>query len=130
MQIVNPPELGHPRGFAHGVLSAPGARFLFVAGQTASDGGGRVAEGGLVEQFAVALRKVLRVVHAAGGEPRHIARMTVFVTDMGAYREGRTALGSVWSEQMGNHYPAMALVEVSGLVDAGAMVEIQADAVL
>jgi enamine deaminase RidA (YjgF/YER057c/UK114 family) len=130
MQIVNPPELGRPRGFSHGVLSPPGARLLFVAGQTAADAAGRVATPDFVAQFDVALERILRVVSAAGGTADHIARMTIYVTDMATYHASRQSLASVWKQRMGTHYPAMALVQVSGLVDAGAVVEIQADAVL
>jgi enamine deaminase RidA (YjgF/YER057c/UK114 family) len=130
MQIVNPPELGRPRGFAHGVLSPAGARLLFVAGQTAADESGHIAEREFVAQFAAALGKVIQVVRAAGGDAGHIARMTIFVTDMDTYRVSRALLAPVWKQWMGTHYPAMALVQVSGLVDPGASVEIQADAVL
>ena len=69
-------------------------------------------------------------MRAAGGRPDHVARLTVYVTDMEAYREARTRLGDVWRAAMGRHYPAMALVEVTALVDVGAVVEIEATAVL
>lgn len=129
-EIVNPPGLGDPRGFNHG-LAWPGAgRPLFVAGQTALGPSGRVEEAGFAEQFGVALDRVLAVVRAAGGGPGHIGRMTVYVTDLGEYRAARPALATCWAERMGRHYPAMALVEVTGLVDEGARVEIEATAVL
>ena len=130
MQIVNPPELGRPRGFANGVVAPPGARVLFVAGQTAADADGTLATADFASQFAAALAKVLLVVGAAGGTAADIARMTIYVTDMPAYRANRRALADVWKQQMGTHYPAMALVAVSELVDVGATVEIEADAVL
>lgn len=130
MEIVNPPELGRPRGFSHGIVTPPGARIVFVAGQTAADEAGRVAGSDFVAQFDRALDKVLRVVRRAGGDSAQIARMTVYVTDMGAYRTSRSRLAAVWKEHMGAHYPAMALLEVSALVDEGALVEIQAEAVL
>jgi enamine deaminase RidA (YjgF/YER057c/UK114 family) len=130
MQIINPPELGRPRGFAHGVLAPAGARVLFVAGQTAADADGRVATADFAAQFASALDRVVRVVRAAGGRVDQIARMTIYVTDMEAYRASRAALRAVWQDKMGAHYPAMALMQVSALVDDGASVEIQADAVL
>jgi enamine deaminase RidA (YjgF/YER057c/UK114 family) len=130
MRIVNPTELGRPRGFSHGVIVPAGARLLYVAGQTAADEGGLIAEREFVAQFDVALGKVVHVVRAAGGEAAHIARMTVYVTDMDAYRVSRPLLREVWQRWMGAHYPAMALLEVTGLVDQGATVEIQADAVL
>lgn len=130
MRIVNPPELGRPRGFAHGVLADPGSRVLYVAGQTAADEAGHIGEREFVAQFDAALRKVVQVVRTAGGEARHIARMTIYVTDLDAYRLSRSPLRAVWNSHMGEHYPAMALLQVAGLVDQGATVEIQADAVL
>ena len=130
MQIVNPPELGRPRGFSHGVVAPAGARVLYVAGQTAADDAGHVAEREFVAQFNTALGKVVQVVRTAGGDAAHIVRMTIYVTDMDVYRDSRPLLGPVWRRWMGSHFPAMALVQVGALVDQGASVEIQADAVL
>ena len=134
-EIVNPESLGRPSGFSHGILAPPGGRVLFVAGQTAPDTchaeADRTGAGGrLVEQFAAALDRVLAVVSAAGGRPEHIARLTVYVTDMAAYRGARGRLGDVWRAAMGRHYPAVALVEVRSLVDRDAVIEIEATAVL
>lgn len=103
---------------------------VYVAGQTAAGPDGCIAEPEFVRQFEVSLSKVLEVVHAAGGEAVHVARMTIYVTDLDTYRSSRAALRDVWTRHMGDHYPAMALVQVSGLVDEGATVEIQADAVI
>jgi len=141
--IVNPPELGTPRGFAHGLIAPAGGRLLFVAGQTAGnaalkgprhDNGprhdGGIAASLFAQQFDDALARVLAVVRAAGGRPEQIARMTVYVTDIDAYRESRPALRDLWLRHMGSHHPAMALVAVTALVDAQAMVEIEATAVL
>ena len=125
-EIVNPPGLEEPKGFNHGVVAPAGARVLFVAGQTAPP----PAIAGFVEQFAAVLDGVLAVVRAAGGGPASIARMTVWVTDMAAYRANRVELGAAWRERMGRHYPAMALVEVRSLVDPAAVIEIEATAVL
>ena len=130
MDIINPPELGTPRGFSHGIVVPAGRRVLYVAGQTAADAAGHVAEREFVAQFNVALGRVVQVVRAAGGEAADIARMTIYVTDMDAYRVSRSRLAPVWRQWMGSHYPAMALVHVAGLVDRDATVEIQADAVL
>jgi enamine deaminase RidA (YjgF/YER057c/UK114 family) len=69
-------------------------------------------------------------VATAGGRPEHVGRMTIFVTDLDAYRESRPALGETWTRLMGNHYPAIALVEVKRLFDADATVEIEATAVI
>lgn len=127
---INPPELGVPRGFSHGVLAPEGSRVLFVAGQTAADAGGQVPDRGFVAQFVASLEKTLAVVRAAGGRPEHIGRMTVYVTDLDAYLESRPALKHKWRERMGDHYPAMALVGVTRLVDADATVEIEATAMI
>src|SRR6266566_4222859 len=130
LDVVNPPELGKPRGFAHGLVAPAGTRLLFVAGQTATGSDGRVATAVLFEQFDIALARVLAVVRAAGGNPEHVARMTVYVTSMAKYHESRPMLRSVWQRHMGSHYPAMSLVAVTALVDDGATVEIEATAVL
>jgi enamine deaminase RidA (YjgF/YER057c/UK114 family) len=128
--IVDPPVLGRPRGFSHGLLAPAGSRLLFVAGQTAADAEGRIADVGFVPQFEAALTRVLTVVATAGGRPEHVARMTIFVTDLDAYMENREALGDAWKRLMSGHYPAMALVEVKRLVGADATVEIEATAVI
>jgi 3-hydroxybutyrate dehydrogenase len=128
--IVNPEELGAPRGWNNGMLARAGGRTLFVAGQTARDGSGTVRPGEFAAQFDVALGNVLAVVRGAGGAPEDIGRFTIYVTDMARYRASLKALGEVYRRRMGGHYPAMALVEVRALVDPNAMVEIEATAVL
>jgi enamine deaminase RidA (YjgF/YER057c/UK114 family) len=130
LTVINPPELGTPRGFAHGLLGPPGGRLLFVAGQTAAGADGSIATEGFAEQFEIALARVLAVLRAAGGRPEHVARMTMYVTSMEEYRASRPTLRGIWGRHMGAHYPAMAVVQVTSLVDAGAGVEIEADAVL
>jgi enamine deaminase RidA (YjgF/YER057c/UK114 family) len=127
---INPPELGAPRGFTHGLLAPEGWQVLFVSGQTAADGRGHVAERAFVAQFVASLEKTIAVVRAAGGRPEHIGRMTVYVTDIAAYLESRSVLRDRWRERMGDHYPAMALVGVTRLVDAEAAVEIEATAMI
>ena len=129
-EIFNPDELGVPSGWNNGMLAPAGGRVLFVAGQTARDAEGRIVSGGFVEQFGRALDLVLAVVRAAGGRPDHIGRMTVYVTDLDAYRSALPDLGAAYRERMGRHFPAMALLEVKGLVDEGALVEIEATAVI
>jgi NAD(P)-dependent dehydrogenase (short-subunit alcohol dehydrogenase family)/enamine deaminase RidA (YjgF/YER057c/UK114 family) len=128
--IVNPADLGAPRGWNNGMLAQEAGRTLFIAGQTAHDASGRVAAADFVAQFDRALGNVLAVLGAAGGEPRDIGRLTIYVTDMGQYRGSLKPLGQVYRRRMGTHYPAMALVEVRSLVDANALVEIEATAVL
>jgi NAD(P)-dependent dehydrogenase (short-subunit alcohol dehydrogenase family) len=128
--IVNPEELGAPRGWSNGMLARGAGRTLFIAGQTARDASGRVPAADFVAQFDRALGNVLAVLGAAGGEPQDIGRFTIYVTDMAQYRSSLKPLGQVYRHRMGTHYPAMALVEVRSLVDANALVEIEATAVL
>lgn len=129
-QIINPESLGAPKGWNNGMLAAEGSRILFVAGQAASDASGAVAAVGFVEQFAKALENIISVVEQAGGGPENIGRLMIYVTDMEAYLASRKPLGEAYRGLMGRHYPAMALVEVKGLVDSNALVEIEATAVL
>ena len=130
LRIISPPELDAPRGFSHGIVVPPGWATVAVAGQTAASQGIAVGTMSFVEQFDLALAKVLQVVSAGGASAEHVTRMTIYVTDLEAYRASRAALGPVWRRHMNRHYPTMTLVQVSGLVDAGTVVEIQADAVV
>jgi enamine deaminase RidA (YjgF/YER057c/UK114 family) len=128
--IVNPEELGAPRGWNNGMLARAGGRTLFIAGQTARDGSGQVPPADFVSQFDRALSNVLAVLRQAGGGTADIGRFTIFVTDIAQYRASLKPLGEVYRRRMGTHYPAMALVEVKSLVDPHALVEIEATAVL
>ena len=129
MRVVQPEGWPKPRGYANGVVVDSG-RVLHVAGQIGWGTDGTFESDELVPQFARALDNVLAVVASAGGGPRSIVSMTVYVTDMPAYRASVRELGRVWRERLGDHYPAMALVGVSVLVEASARVEIQAVAEL
>jgi len=128
--IINPAELGAPRGWNNGMLAQTGGRTLFIAGQTARDGSGQVPAADFVSQFDRALGNVLAVLREAGGEPGNIGRFTIYVTGMEQYRTSLEPLGEVYRRRMGTHFPAMALVEVTSLVDPQAVVEIEAIAVL
>ena len=130
LQVINPASMSRPSGWNHGMLAPAGGRWLFVAGQTAHDAEGNVVGGNLVEQWDVALGNVLAVVREAGGEPTDVARMTVYVASRTEYVNNLKELGTVWRAQMGKHYPAMALVEVSAFVDPRALLEIEATAVI
>lgn len=103
---------------------------LFVAGQIGWDEKGVLAGDRLVDQFDRALANVLAVVDAAGGVPKSIARLTLFVTDKAAYITARAEIGDRYRARMGRHFPAMTLVEVSALLEPGALIEIEATAVL
>lgn len=128
--IFNPESLGEPRGWNNGLVWSGPGRILFVAGQAAADAEGLIVPGDLVDQFALALDRILEIVREAGGTAENIARLTIFVTDMDAYRSSLKPLGSAYRERMGRHFPAMSLVAVSELVDPEAVVEVEATAVL
>ena len=127
LRVLQPPGWPRPRGYANGMVGE--GRVVFVAGQVGWDTEGRFPEG-FVDQCAQALRNVLAVLAEAEAGPTDIARMTWYVADMLAFRDASAALGVVWREMMGRHYPAMAVVGVVALVDVGALVEIEATAVV
>ncbi|OON80559.1 RidA family protein [Streptomyces tsukubensis] len=126
---INPPELSPPTGFSHAV-TATGGRLVFLAGQTALDGDGRVVGATLPEQFERALANLLTALDAAGGTPADLARVTVYATDVAAYRHHAAEIGRVWRKAAGRDYPAMAVIGTVRLWDEQAMVEIDGVAVL
>ena len=129
-QVSNPPSLGAPRGYSNGVLVESGGRLLFVAGQIAWDEQQQIVSNDLVEQFDRALANVIAVVSEAGGRPETIARLIIYVTDKVEYRDRMKEIGARYRARMGKHFPAMVLVEVQGLLEDDAQIEIEATAVL
>ena len=127
-QVIDPEGWHRPSGYSHGVMAA--GRLLAVAGQIGAGPDGRLAGPDLVAQFDRALANVAEVVGAAGGRMDDLLSMTIYVLDRAAYLAARAALGEVWRRRAGRRYPAMTLVEVRGLVAEGALVEVQALAVL
>ena len=127
-QTVSPPEFPKPRGYANGIVAT--GRTLFVSGQIAWDKDARIVSPDFGTQFLQALDNVIAVVRAAGGGTEHLAKLLVFVTDLDAYRAATRAIGEGWRERMGKHYPAMSLVKVAGLLEPGALVEIEGVAML
>lgn len=125
---VNPPELGPPSGFSHAVVGS--GRVVFLAGQTALSAEGVIVGEGVVEQFEIALTSLLTALRAAGGEPEHLASLTVSIVDMEDYKAHAREIGAVWRRLVGRTYPAMAGIGVSRLWDIEALVEIQGFAVL
>jgi enamine deaminase RidA (YjgF/YER057c/UK114 family) len=128
--FVNPEALGAPKGYSNGVVAPAGCRLLFVAGQVGWDNEQRIVGPGFTEQFEQALANVVTVVEEAGGAAVDVVRLSVYVTDKRAYLGALGAVGEAYRRRMGRHFPAMALVEVSGLVEQGAQVEIEATAAL
>ena len=125
---INPPTLSRPRGFSHAV-EVEGSRLLFMAGQVAFDTNGQVVgKGNLVAQFRRVCENLKALVESRGGSLQDIAKMTIYVLDKEEYRRQSKAIGEVYREYFGRHYPAMTLVEVKGLYDqdAGCLIEIEA----
>lgn len=116
-----------PRGYSNGMMGR--GRIVLVGGQVGWDEQGRFPEG-LVAQTRQALRNILAVLKEAGGGPEHIGRLTWYVVDMAEYRASLAALGPAYREVMGRHFPAMALVQVTALVEPEARIEIEATAIL
>ncbi|CAM5339422.1 RidA family protein [Streptomyces aurantiogriseus] len=129
VERVNPPELSPPAGFSHAVV-ATGSRVVFLAGQTALDTDGKVVGETLPEQFERALANLLAALGAAGGTAADLARVTVYVTDVAAYRACASELGRLWRESAGRDYPAMAVIGIVRLWDEAALVELDGFAVL
>ena len=127
--FINPESLGAPHGYSNGVLTE-GSRLLFIAGQIAWNQQQQIVSADLVEQFDRALANVITVVTEAGARPEQIARLVIYVTDKNEYRERMKEIGERYRARMGKHFPAMVLVEVKGLLEDNAKIEIEATAVL
>lgn len=129
MQAILPPNWQRPRGFSNGIAAE--GRMLFVAGQIGKDPvSGTPAGGGFGGQVRQALSNVVAVVTAAGGSAADIAHMTWYVTDLDAYRAAGADIGAAYKDLLGRHFPSMTMIQVGGLLDADAQVEIEAFAVL
>ena len=129
-KLINPESLGRARGYSNGVLAAGGGALLFIAGQVGWDEHQRIVSADFVEQFDRALSNVIAVITEAGGAPDDLARLVIYVTDKNEYRARRKEVGERWRALMGRHFPTMALVEVKGLLEDDAKVEIEGIAVL
>ncbi len=127
--IIQPADWAPSIGYANGVLSPPG-RLLCVAGQVGWDHNQQFHSDELIPQFEQALQNILEIVREAGGQPQHICRMTCFCIDKPQYLQSRPALAEIWKRLMGSHYPAMSMIFVADLLDAPALIEIEATAVI
>jgi enamine deaminase RidA (YjgF/YER057c/UK114 family) len=125
---VTPAHFPKPRGYSNGMIAT--GRTLHISGQIAWDKEARIVTSDFATQFLTALDNVIAVVREAGGGTEHIVKLLAFVTDLDAYRAARGAIGEGWRAKMGKHYPAMSLVKVAGLLEPGALVEIEGVAIL
>lgn len=127
-QILQPEGWVKPRGYSNGIVMH--GRQVYIAGQIGWDAQGRIVSDDFAEQTRQALQNILTILAEAGGEPAHIARLTWYIIDKAEYLASAKALGAVYRELMGRHYPAMSMVQVVALMENAAKVEIEATAVL
>ena len=128
--LINPDTLGAPSGYSHGVVADAHGKLIFIAGQIAWDDKQKIVSADFVEQFDRALSNVVTVLSAAGGKPEHLVRLVIYVTDKVEYRERTREVGERYRKLIGRHFPAMVLVQVAGLLDDAAKIEIEGMAVL
>jgi enamine deaminase RidA (YjgF/YER057c/UK114 family) len=127
-EVVHPEGWPRPSGYANGVIAE--GRFLAISGQIGWNERNELVADDFLEQARQALQNIVAVLRAAGGGPEHLIRLTWYITDKAEYRDSLRALGQSYREIVGEHYPAMALVQVAALLEEGAKVEIEATAVL
>jgi enamine deaminase RidA (YjgF/YER057c/UK114 family) len=129
MEWLQPPGWPRPKGYSNGVL-APVGRLVVLAGQIGWDEREQLVPGGLVPQFEQALKNVLAVLAVAGGRAEQLVQLRIYLTDKKAYLSSLDAIGEVYRRHIGRHYPPMTGLVVAGLVEDGAIVEIEALAVI
>jgi len=128
MKILQPPGWARAKGFSNGI-SASG-RLVFIAGQIGWTGDCKWEARDFAGQFKQTLKNILSVLAEANGKPEHIVRLTWYVLDKQEYLNSLKGVGEAYRELMGKHYPTMAVVQVSGLVEDEARLEIEATAVV
>jgi enamine deaminase RidA (YjgF/YER057c/UK114 family) len=128
MQILQPPAWARAKGFSNGIAAT--GRLVFIAGQVGWTGQGEWKEKSFAGQFRQTIQNILDVLAEARGKPEHIVRLTWYVLDRDEYLASLKEVGAAYRELMGKHYPTMAVVQVSGLVERNARLEIEATAVV
>jgi enamine deaminase RidA (YjgF/YER057c/UK114 family) len=130
VELVNPDSLMKPRGFSHACV-ARGHRTLYLAGQVAADKNGVIQHhNDLVRQFDLTLRNFKTCMDTAGARMSQVVKLNYYVLDVGDYLAKRRELGVVYRKYFDRHFPAMTLVEVKGLYNEGALIEIDGVAAL
>jgi len=128
MQILQPPAWARAKGFSNGIAAS--GRLVFIAGQIGWTGEGKWEARDFAGQFRQALKNIIEVLREARGKPEHIVRLTWYVIDKKEYLAALREVGAAYRDLMGRHYPTMAVVQVSGLVEDEARLEIEATAVV
>ncbi len=128
LQRLQPPDWAQPKGYANGIAAR--GTLIFVGGQIGWNAQQQFDSDDFIAQCAQALRNVLAVLHAGNAQPQHMVRMTWYVINRKEYNARLAELGVVYREVMGRHFPAMSCLEVSGLMEERAQVEIEVTAVV
>jgi enamine deaminase RidA (YjgF/YER057c/UK114 family) len=128
MRALLPAGWPRPKGYANGI-SARG-RVIVTAGVVGWTAEERFEAADLATQFRQALENIVAILREDEAGPEHIVRMTCYVTDIDEYRSGLAAIGAAWRETIGRHFPAMAVVAVTALVEPAAKIEIEATAIV
>ena len=128
LQILQPPGWARAKGFSNGIACA--GKLVFIAGQIGWTGEGKWEARDFAGQFRQAIKNILAVLAEANGKPEHIVRLTWYVLDKQEYLASLKDVGAAYRELMGRHFPTMAVVQVSGLVEPEARLEIEATAVI
>jgi len=126
--ILQPKNWPAPKGYANGVAAE--GRQIFIAGQIGWNEKAKLVSNDLVAQVKQALSNIVQVLAQAGGEPRHLVRLTWYLTDKAEYVARQKEIGQAYRRMIGRHFPAMSAVIVAGLLEDGAIVEIEATAVI
>lgn len=127
-KFLQPKNWLPPKGYSNGVVAE--GRQVFIAGQIGWNERCELVSDDFVKQAERALANIIEVLTEAGGEPRHLTRLTWFVTDKAAYVARQKEIGEAYRRVIGRHYPAMSLIVVAGLLEPGAKVEIEGTAVI
>ncbi|MCA1524071.1 MULTISPECIES: RidA family protein [Bradyrhizobium] len=127
LQLLQPSGWPQPKGYANGVMAE--GRLIVTGGVVGWDAAGRFADG-LVAQVRQTLENIVAILAEGGARPDHLVRLTWYVVDMDEYVSNLKALGKVYREVIGTHYPSMALVQIVRLVEPSSRVEIEATAVV
>ena len=127
-EIVQPKNWASPKGYANGVVAQ--GRQVFIAGQVGWNWQGQFESDDFVVQVEQALKNIVDVLAAAGGEPQHLVRLNWYVTDKAEYVARQREIGGAYRRTIGRHFPAMTLLVVAGLLEPRAKVEIEGTAVI
>ena len=128
IEILQPKSWAAPKGYSNGMAAS--GRQVFIAGQIGWDEKAQLVSDDLVGQVAQGLKNIVAVLAEVGAEPRHLVRLTWYLTDRSEYLSRQKEIGAVYRDVIGRHFPVMTAVVVAGLIEEGAKVEIEATAVI